>query len=95
MKNLAWDAAQLHASICAGEESMKKATAKTSQADGGGMRAEYDFTGGVRGRHFKEMLAGYTVTIHQADGSTVVKEVKPVKGAVVLEPDAQALYAAT
>jgi hypothetical protein len=44
-------------------------TAKHSEIDG--MRAEYDFVGGVRGKHYRAMQAGYTVTIHQADGKTV------------------------
>jgi hypothetical protein len=33
------------------------------------MRAEYDFTGGVRGKHYRDMQAGYTITIHKADGT--------------------------
>jgi hypothetical protein len=51
------------------------------------MRAEYDFTGGVHGKHYRAMQGGYTITIHKADGTTLVKEVKPVEGAVILEPD--------
>lgn len=56
------------------------------------MRAEYDFAGGVRGKHYRAMQNGYTVTIHKADGTTVVKEVKPVKGAVILEPDVRKYF---
>ncbi len=56
------------------------------------MRAEYDFNGGVRGKHYCAMQAGYTVTIHNADGTTVVKDVIPKKGAVVLEPDIRAYF---
>ena len=56
------------------------------------MRAEYDFTGGVRGKHYGAMQAGYTVTIHNADGTTVVKDVMPKKGAVVLEPDIRVYF---
>lgn len=56
------------------------------------MRAEYDFNGGVRGKHYGAMQAGYTVTIHNADGTTVVKDVIPKKGAVVLEPDIRAYF---
>lgn len=41
---------------------MKKATSKTSSD----MRAEYDFTGGVRGKYYKAMQQGYTITIHKA-----------------------------
>lgn len=56
------------------------------------MRAEYDFSGGVRGKHYKAMQAGYTITIHKTDGTTVVKEVKPPEGAVILEPDVRAYF---
>jgi len=55
-------------------------------------KAEYDFTGGVRGKHYRAMRAGYTITIHEADGATVVREVKPLEGAVVLEPDVRAYF---
>jgi hypothetical protein len=56
------------------------------------LRAEYDFAGGVRGRHYRAMQGGYTVTIHQADGATLVKEVQPARGAVVLEPDVREYF---
>lgn len=56
------------------------------------MRTEYDFRGGVRGKYAKAMQAGYTVTIHKADGTTIVKDVKPKPGAVVLEPDVRAYF---
>ena len=56
------------------------------------MRAEYDFTDGVRGKHYRAMQAGYTITIHNADGTTVVKDVMPIKGVVVLEPDIRAYF---
>ena len=53
---------------------------------------EYDFTRGVRGKHSKAMHAGYTITIHNADGTTMVKDVMPKEGAVVLEPEIQAYF---
>lgn len=56
------------------------------------MRTEYDFKGGVRGKHYKAMQGGYTIIIHKADGTTVVKEVMPKEGAVVLEPDIRAYF---
>jgi hypothetical protein len=56
------------------------------------MRAEYDFRRGVRGKHSKAMQAGYTITIHKADGTTMVKDVMPKEGAVVLEPEIQAYF---
>ena len=71
---------------------MKKASTKTTQTDGDTMRAEYDFTGGIRGKHYRDMQAGCTITIHQPDGTTVVKEVKPEEGAVVLAPDVREYF---
>jgi len=56
------------------------------------MRTEYDFTGGVRGKHYRAMQSGYTITTHNADGTTVVKDVMPKKGIVVLEPDILAYF---
>jgi hypothetical protein len=37
------------------------------------MLAEYDFTGGFRGKHHEAYRQGHTVTIHQTDGTTVVQ----------------------
>lgn len=71
---------------------MKKAMTKIKQGEDNDMRTEYDFTGGVRGKHYKAMQAGYTITIHKADGTTVVKDVMPKEGAVVLEPDIQTYF---
>ena len=72
---------------------MKKAgTEATQTAEADDMRAEYDFTGGVRGKHYRAMMGGYTVTIHKADGTTLVKEVKPAEGAVILEPDVRKYF---
>lgn len=71
---------------------MKKALTKTAQGEDNDMRAEYDFRGGVRGKHYKALQAGYTITIHKADGTTLVKDVRPKEGTVLLEPDIQAYF---
>ncbi|MFH1077393.1 MAG: hypothetical protein V1753_11300 [Pseudomonadota bacterium] len=71
---------------------MKKEAAKMAYMDENNMRAEYDFTGGMRGKHSRAMQLGYTVTIHKADGTTVIKDVMPKKGAVMLEPDIQKYF---
>ena len=44
------------------------------------MRDEYDFRGikGVRGKYYEAMQKGYTTIIHKSDGSTVVKETRPI-----------------
>jgi len=55
------------------------------------LRPEYDLRlllkNGVRGKHYKDMLKGYTIKIHKSDGTTVVKHIKPVRETVVLAPD--------
>lgn len=71
---------------------MKKVSTKTTQTDSDNMEAEYDFTNGIRGKHYRAMQNGYTITIHQPDGTKVVKEVKPQEGAVVLAPDVREYF---
>ncbi len=62
---------------------MKKARCKTARKNESEMRAEYNFAGGVRGKYYKSMQGGYTITIHKADGTTVVKDVKPAAGSII------------
>jgi len=71
---------------------MKKGVTKMAQVEDNDMRAEYDFTGVVRGKHYRAMQAGYTITVHKADGTTVVKDVMPKEGAVILEPDIRTYF---
>lgn len=71
---------------------MKKATIKAKEVEGDDMRAEYDFRGGVRGKHYRAMQAGYRITVHKEDGTTLVKDVMPKEGAVILEPDIHAYF---
>jgi hypothetical protein len=65
---------------------MKKTTYKPHKAIKE-MRAEYDFSKGVRGKHAQALRHGYTIEIHQPDGTTVIEEVRPTEGVVVLDPD--------
>lgn len=51
------------------------------------MRSEYDFSNAVRGKHAKDMQTGYTMTVHEKDGSVTVTEIAPQEGTVILEPD--------
>ncbi len=55
------------------------------------MRPEYDFTGGVRGKHVPDLQAGYTIRIHKADGTIVEKHVGD-KAAVTLAPDVREYF---
>ncbi len=70
---------------------MCKASTDTNQNDEGNMPPEYDFAGGTSGKHFRAVQAGYTVTIHQSDGTTVT-EVAPKEGAIVLAPDVREYF---
>lgn len=54
------------------------------------MRDKYDFRGkkGVRGKYHKAMKDGYKTIIHKSDGSTVVRETRPI----FLDQDVQAYF---
>lgn len=54
--------------------------------------AEYDLSGGMRGKHATAMRAGYHITIQDADGTTEVREVAPTPGTVVLDPDVRKYF---
>lgn len=71
---------------------MKKEASKMRQIKDNDMRAEYDFSSGVRGKHYRAVQAGYTITVHKANGTTVVKDVTQKEGAVILEPDVRAYF---
>lgn len=71
---------------------MNKATSKSVNVENNDMRPEYDFTGGVRGKHHKALGQGYTVKVHQTDGTTLVQHFKLEEGTVVLEPDVRKYF---
>lgn len=50
------------------------------------MLPEYDFQGGVRGKHHETYRIGHTVKVHQADGTTSTHYFPLKDGAVVLDP---------
>lgn len=56
------------------------------------IRAEYDFSGGVRGKHYRNMREGYTVTVNRVDGTTLVQNFKLEDGAVKLDRDVQEFF---
>jgi len=59
---------------------MRKGSSKPARRKENDMRAEYDFAGGVRGKYYRAMQAGYTITIHKGDGTTITKEVRVKEG---------------
>jgi hypothetical protein len=71
---------------------MKKPTGNPDQAEVEEMLPEYDFRGGVRGKHARALQQGYTVKVHRLDGSTTVQHFNLPEGAVMLEPDVQEYF---
>jgi hypothetical protein len=71
---------------------MKKGQTRALAAQAREMRPEYDFTGGVRGKHFQALQQGYTIKIHKADGTIITEEIETPKGAVILEPDVRRYF---
>ena len=56
------------------------------------MREEYDFSGGVRGKHFRAYRAGHTVRVTKNDGTVEVRHFTLEDGAVMLDPDLKARF---
>ncbi len=71
---------------------MKKEKISKPQKQDEEMLPEYDFRGGVRGKHYKAYRQGHTVTIHKSDGTTDVQHFKLEEGAVMLEPDVREYF---
>ena len=51
------------------------------------MREEYDFSEGVRGKHYRAYRAGHLVRVEKADGSVEERHFTLEDGAVMLDPD--------
>ncbi len=62
------------------------------QSEDNDMRPEYDFTGGIRGKHYKAYQKGHSVTVHKTDGTTVIQDYKPEKNIIILEDDVQEYF---
>jgi hypothetical protein len=65
-----------------------------SEADPGSgeMREEYDFSKGVRGKHYRAYRAGHLVRVHKRDGSVEERYFTLQEGAVMLDPDLKARF---
>ena len=50
------------------------------------MRNEYDFSKGVRGKHYKAYREGHTVMIHKDDCTKSIQYFTQQDGAVMLDP---------
>ena len=58
------------------------------------MQPEYDFSGkqGVRGKYYQRLRDGYTVKIHQEDGTTLIQQAVRPEGTVTLDPDVREYF---
>lgn len=56
------------------------------------MLPEYNFQGGVRGKHAKEYSKGHTVIVHKEDGTSSVMHYTLEDGAVMLAPDVRKYF---
>jgi len=66
--------------------------AESDVLDAGQMRPEYDFRGGVRGKHSQDLSKGYTTVVHHTDGSKTVTHYRPVPGMIQLAPDVRTYF---
>lgn len=56
------------------------------------IQPEYDFSGGVRGKHYQAYRRGFKVLIHKIDGSTEERDFSLPQGIVVLDPDVRQYF---
>ena len=64
----------------------------THMHDDDEMQPEYDFSKGVRGKHYRAYQRGYKVVIHKTDGTTEERDYTLPEGTVILDPDVQAYF---
>ncbi len=56
------------------------------------MLPEYDFTSGVRGKHYRSYRRGHTVRIKKTNGTIIEQHFTLKDGAVMLEPGVQRYF---
>jgi hypothetical protein len=71
---------------------MSNKTPEVPSTDEDDMLPEYDFSGGVRGKHAKAYQRGYRTIIHKVDGTTIEQDFTLPEGAVILDPDVHAYF---
>ena len=53
---------------------------------------EYDFSGGVRGKHHAAFQRGYKIVVHKTDGTTEVRDFILPEGAILLDPELRSYF---
>ncbi|WP_107666778.1 hypothetical protein [Cyanothece sp. BG0011] len=56
------------------------------------MLPEYDFSQGVRGKHYHAYRQGHQVTINKEDGTKVVQNFVLEEGSIILDPDVKEYF---
>lgn len=56
------------------------------------MKDEYDFSQGVRGKHFRAYRAGHSVQLQKQDGSVEEHHFTLEDGAVMIDPDLKSRF---
>ncbi|VAW43413.1 hypothetical protein MNBD_CHLOROFLEXI01-2851 [hydrothermal vent metagenome] len=56
------------------------------------MLPEYDFSEGIRGKHYQAYKHGYQVVVNKIDGSTETQDFALPEGAVLLAPDVRKYF---
>ncbi len=56
------------------------------------MLPEYDFSGGVRGKHHQAFQRGYQIVVHKTDGTTEIRDFVLLEGAVLLDPEVRPYF---
>jgi len=56
------------------------------------MQAEYDFNKAERGKFYRPLDKGYTVRVHQSDGTVVINHYTLAEGTVLLAPDVREYF---
>ena len=56
------------------------------------MKKEYDFSSGVRGKHYKAYREGHTVRVHREDGTVLIQHFTQEDGAIMLDPDVKTYF---
>lgn len=71
---------------------MQHTTSRSEDMNSDELLPEYDFTGGVRGKHHKAYREGHTVEVRRADGTIDTHYFTLEDGAVMLEPDVRRYF---
>ena len=56
------------------------------------MLPEYDFSNGIRGKHYQQYKQGHTVNIYYEDGTKITKKFEPENDVIIRDPDVKKYF---